>query len=72
MSNALKDAIAEVASLPEADQEQIGRELLDHVEKLRRLRADLQKGIDSLNAGEGKPLDIEEVIRRARDRYEFR
>jgi hypothetical protein len=65
----LEDAIAEVASLPHADQEKIGRELLAHVEKLRRLRADIEKGIRSLDAGKGRKLDIEDVIRRARERH---
>jgi hypothetical protein len=69
MVKVLKDAIDEVAALPEADQEQIGRELLEHALKLRALRADLQAGVDSLDAGRGKELDIGGVIRRARARH---
>lgn len=69
MTNAFKTAIEEVESLPPADQELIGRELLSHVEKLRTLRADIDGGLRSLDAGQGEPLDIEEVIRRSRDRY---
>jgi len=34
------------------------------------LRAELQKGIDSLGLGEGQELDIEQVIRTARAAYE--
>jgi hypothetical protein len=64
MVKTLEQAIAEVAGLPDADQEQIGRQLLSHVEKLRQLRADVDDGIRSLDAGEGKLLDIEEFIRR--------
>ena len=52
MSKILQDAVAEVTSLPESDQETIGRQLLSHVEKLRRLRAEIDKGIRSLEAGE--------------------
>jgi len=37
-------------------------------EKLRLLRADIEQGIRSLDAGKGKKLDIEEVIRRVRER----
>ncbi len=48
MINALKEALDQVATLPEADQEQIGRELLEHVLKIRALRADLQAGVDKL------------------------
>jgi hypothetical protein len=64
MVKTLEKAIAEVANLPEADQEQIGQRLLSHVEKLRQLRADIDKGIRSLDAGEGRPLDIEDFLRR--------
>ena len=65
MVKVLEQAIAEVASLPAADQEQIGRSLLCHVEKLRKLRAEIDKGLKSLDAGEGRPLDVEEFIRRS-------
>lgn len=65
----LEQAIAEVEGLPEADQEQIGRQLLSHVEKLRRLRAELDRGIQSLDAGKGEPLDIEKFIEEQHARY---
>ncbi len=67
--NSLKLAIAEIERLPEEAQERIGRELLAHVEKLRSLRADLAKGVRSLDRGAGRQLDIEEVIKRARRRH---
>jgi hypothetical protein len=35
-----------------------------HVEKLRQLRADIDAGLRSLDEGKGKPLDIEQFIRR--------
>jgi hypothetical protein len=68
MVKALKTAIDEIAALPEADQEEIARQLLAHVERIRQLRADLHAGIDSLDAGRGQPLDIDDVIARARSR----
>ena len=40
--------------------------------KLVALRRDLQEGIDSLGRGEGKPLDIDEVIARAQNIKEAR
>jgi hypothetical protein len=64
-----EDALAEVAKVPDPAQEKIGRELLAHAEKLRALRADLEQGICSLDAGQGRPLDVEEVIARARARH---
>jgi hypothetical protein len=69
MTKALEQAIAEVEGLSEADQEQIGRQLLSHVEKLRRLRAELDKGIRSLDAGKGEPLDIEKFIEEQHARH---
>jgi hypothetical protein len=69
MVKTLKLAIAEVETLPDAAQERIGRELLAHIEKLRTLRADVAKGIKSLDEGSGRELDIEDVIKRARKRY---
>ncbi|QXX76041.1 hypothetical protein MHY1_02876 [Methylovirgula sp. HY1] len=62
MVKTLEEAIAEVASLPDADQEQIGRRLLSHIEKLRRLREELDKGARSLDAGKGRKFSIEEFI----------
>ena len=69
MVKTLEMAIAEVASLPDADQEQIGRRLLSHVEKLQQLRIEIDKGIHSLDAGEGKPLDIEDFLQQENERY---
>ena len=62
MVKTLQKAIAEIASLPDTDQEEIGRKLLSHVEKLRQLRTDIDAGINSLDAGKGKSLDIEQFI----------
>jgi len=63
MVKTLEIAIAELADLPEADQEEIGRQLLSHVEKLRRLRDELDKGVRSLDAGRGTTFSVEEFIR---------
>lgn len=69
MTKTLEHAIAEVANLPAPDQEQIGRKLLSHVERLRQLRAEIDKGIQSLDAGEGRPLDIEAFLQETNDNY---
>jgi hypothetical protein len=62
MVKTLERAIAEIAALPDADQEQIGRKLLSHVEKLQRLREELDRGVRSLDAGKGREFSIEEFI----------
>jgi hypothetical protein len=69
MVKTLEQAIRELSSLPAADQEQIGKRLLSHVEKLRQLRAEIDKGVRSLDAGEGKPLDVEDFLRRENERH---
>ncbi|HEV2335847.1 MAG TPA: hypothetical protein VGS13_10150 [Stellaceae bacterium] len=43
MMNTLEQALGRVAVFPEKDQEQIGGQLLSHLEKLRQLREDTDK-----------------------------
>ncbi len=69
MVKTLEKAIAEIASLSDADQEQSGERLLSHVEKLRQLRAEVDKGMRSLDAGDGAPLDIEAFIRQSNESH---
>ena len=58
------------ATLPEAAQERIGRDVLEHIESLAELRAELEVGIKQLDAGLGEELDMDEVIARARRAHE--
>lgn len=62
MVKTLELAVARAATLPEAAQEQLGRELLARITALAGLRAALAAGIDQLDNGEGEELDIEELI----------
>ena len=64
MVKTLEQAIAQISRLPDADQEQIGRKLLSHVEKLTALRTEIDKGVHSLDAGKGSALDIEGFLHR--------
>jgi hypothetical protein len=59
-----------VERLPAADQEIIGKQVLHHVEKLRLLRDDIDVGVQSLDAGRGQELDMDEVISVARRQHE--
>ena len=70
MTKLLEEAMAKVSQLPEATQESIAEDLIAHVTSVEHLRAELQKGIDSLDRGEGQELNIEQVIRTARAAYE--
>ena len=38
--------------------------------KLNSLRKDIQAGISSLDKGNGKPFDIEQIIKKARSEWE--
>ena len=63
MVKSLEQAIAELERLSAEDQEQIGRTLLSHVEKLRALRGEIDKGVRSLDAGKGCESSIEDFLR---------
>jgi hypothetical protein len=58
----LEQALAEVKTLADADQEQIGRRMLSHVERLRRLREELDKDLRLLDASKGQVFSVEEFI----------
>jgi hypothetical protein len=62
MGSALKLAMAKAAGLPEAAQEQLGRELLERIEALTQLRADIDAGIRELDAGLGEELNLGELL----------
>ena len=69
MSKTFDLAFSRAAALPEPARERIARELLERIETLSRLRAEVEIGLDELDAGLGAPLDIEEEIRLARVEY---
>jgi hypothetical protein len=69
MVRTLEQAIAQLSRLSEADQEQIGRRLLSHVEKLNALRTEMDKGLYSLDAGKGVAVNIEDLIRQKNSRH---
>ncbi|MCK1719103.1 hypothetical protein [Bradyrhizobium sp. 141] len=69
MARTLEQAIAQISQLPAADQEEIGRKLLSHVEKLNALRSEIDRGIQSLDAGKGEALNMEEFLREKNSRH---
>ena len=69
MVRTLEQAIAQISRLPDADQVQIGRKLLTHVEKLRAIRTEIDKGIQSLDEGVGRALDMEDFLRDKNSRH---
>jgi hypothetical protein len=69
MVKTLELALSKAAMLPEAAQEQLGRELLDRIATLSELRAEIEAGLRELDAGLGEELDFEAMIRELRDEH---
>jgi hypothetical protein len=65
-------AIAKVAALPEAAHEQIAGAPLHHIDTIPALRSALAVGVAELDAGLGRPLDVEKIIRSARSAFRSR
>lgn len=66
MTKVLREAIEKVEALPEVAQDRIVRELIDCLDRLNALRADLEIGLRQLDAGQGKDIDFEDLLERAR------
>ena len=62
MTSTLELAIEKAPQLPEAAQDLLGREMLERIQVVIALRAELQVGIDELDAGLGEELDVAELI----------
>ena len=69
MVRALELAIEAVKTLPAADQERMGRQLLTYIEKLLALRIEIEKGAHVLAAEAGAPLDIDEFLEQQNARH---
>jgi hypothetical protein len=69
MVRALELAVEALKTLPTADQERMGRQLLTYVEKLMMLRVEIEKGARVLEAEAGVPLDIDEFLQRQNARH---
>jgi hypothetical protein len=69
MTETLKQAIDELATLPASAQQRIGEELIAHVEKIRALRSQLDTAASSLDSDGGREITIDDVIKRAHARY---
>jgi hypothetical protein len=62
-------AVTALASLPERDQDRMGRQVLTYIERLLQLRADIDKGSGSIEAGASEALDIEDFLRQQNERH---
>ena len=69
MTTTLQGAFREAAKLSEADQNDIGCQVLSHVQKIQKLRQDIDAGIASLDRGLGREFDMYDVIDEAHRRH---
>ncbi len=65
-AEALRKALVKAAALPAADQERLGRNLDAYIEDLKTLRAMIDEAAQSLDAGDGQEIDIDQFLARAR------
>jgi hypothetical protein len=69
MTKTLELALSKAATLSESAQEQLGRELLERIDTLSRLRSDIEIGLRELDAGLGVEIDMADVVTQARREY---
>jgi hypothetical protein len=67
MNRILEKAVAEVATLPDEVQSDLGNRLLEAVSRIRAIDAELAKGEQSLTKGSGIPA--ERLVAELRRRY---
>jgi len=65
----LQQALEKIAALPQAAQDDIAEQLLRQVKRVRRLRAEILKGLESFDRGRYTELDAQEIIKQARATY---
>lgn len=58
----LQAALEKAAELPKEAQDEIAREVFEHMDSITRVRAALEVGLRQLDAGKGKPLEIATFI----------
>ena len=71
-SETLQLAIHKAQNLPEAAQEELGRDVLLRIKELEELRAKIRVGVTELDAGKGGPLDMRQIKTEARRHYAAR
>ena len=71
-SKTLQLAINKAQNLPEAAQEELGRDVLLRIKELEELRAKIRVGVAELDVGKGGPLDMRQIKTEARRQYAAR
>jgi hypothetical protein len=71
-SETLQLAIYKAQNLPEAAQEELGRDVLLRIKEIEELRAKIRVGVAELDTGKGGPLDMRKIKAEARRQYATR
>ena len=71
-SETLQLAINKAQNLPEAAQEELGRDVLFRINELKELRAKICIGVEELDAGKGGLLDMSKIKAETRRQYAAR
>ena len=71
-SETLQLAIHKAQNLPEAAQEELGRDILLRIIEIEELRAKIRIGVAELDAGKSGPLDMRRIKAEARRQYATR
>src|SRR4051812_33186532 len=71
-SETLQLAINKAQNLPEAAQEELGRDVLLRIKEIEELRAKIRVGVTELDAGKSGPLDLRKIKAEARRQYAAR
>ena len=69
MVKTLELAISKAATLPEAAQEALGKDLLEKIEALAALRAEIDAGIADLDAGRDLEIDFDALLKELNDEH---
>ncbi len=65
----LQAAMEKAAELPAATQDEIAREVFEHIENISRLRAALDVGLREADAGSSVPVDFDGLKRELHRRH---
>jgi hypothetical protein len=68
-SETLQLAMSKAQNLPEAAQEELGRDVLLRIKELEELRAKIRVCVAELDAGKGGLLDMRQIKAEARRQY---
>jgi hypothetical protein len=71
-SQTLQLAIHKAQNLPEATQEELGRDVLLGIKEIEKLRAKIRIGLAEFDVGKGDPLDMRKIKAEARRQYTAR